>query len=206
MTFYRHTLSGAVDGELWAINWYTSDGGAGNIDDAQAALVAAANTLWTDGGAGAGWGPQVPSIVTLTSAKTASLNALTFKQQSTRIGALALAGTNVGNMAPAQCAIVASLRTDLATHAGRGRIYLPAPSVSALGVSGQLASTPQTNASHAVAHMLSGMHTAGYQPIIWHRGSHTGTNIISVDVGQIVDTQRRRRDKLIETRVSTAVT
>jgi hypothetical protein len=205
MTFYRHTLSGAVDGELWAINWYTSDGGGGSIDDAHAAAVAAASDLWDDTGSGTGWGPQCPAIVTLTSCKTASLNPTTGKQVSTRQDGLSFVGSYVGNMIPPQCAVVVSERTDLATHEGRGRVYLPATGVGSLTATGQLNSTAQANAAAAWGHALSGMLTAGYQPVIYHRASRSGTNIISVDVGQVIDTQRRRRDKLIETRVSAPV-
>lgn len=202
MTFYHHTASGAVDGELWAINVWSTDAGGGNIDDAHAAWTAAAQVIWTDSGSGTGWGPQCPNSVTLSSVKTASIDPLTWKQASTRIGALALAGSAAGNLLPPQSAVVVSLRTNLATRAGRGRVYLPAPAVAAAGATGQLVAAAQNAAATAVQHALQGMATASYQPIIWHRSSHTGSNITSVDVGTVFDTQRRRRDKLVETRVS----
>jgi hypothetical protein len=205
VTFYHHSGSGAIGGETWVINLHTNDLGAGNLAGANTAWTAALNSLWTDTGAGTGWGPRCNAGTTLTLAKTASLNSLTGKQVAVTQATLALAGTAAGISTPPQCAVTVSLRTALATRAGRGRFYMPPPAVTFVIAGGLLASADRDALSTAAMHALQGLVTAGYIPVVYHRSTHSGDNITSVDVGNVFDTQRRRRDKLIEARTSHAL-
>lgn len=205
MTIYHATLSGALGSETWMTNLHLDDAALGSLSGAQTALNAFANTLWTDTGGGTGWGPRCEPATTLTLAKVASLSAVTGKQVNTSESTLALAGTGVAPMVPPQCAVVASLRTALATRAGRGRCYLPSPAVATVTTGGKLTGAARDALALAMQHGLQGLVTAGYKPVIYHRTTRTSDDVVSVDVGDVFDTQRRRRDKLSEARTSHAL-
>jgi hypothetical protein len=79
-------------------------------------------------------------------------------------------------------------------------MYMPVMTVTQV-VAGRLVVADQTRIATAAQKALQSLATAGYIPIIYHRTTRTFDPIVSVDVGDVWDTQRRRRDKLIETRV-----
>jgi len=120
---------------------------------------------------------------------------------------LALVGTGTGEPLPPQNAIAVSLRTDLPTRAGRGRFFLPSPVVSTV-LDQRLDSTAQTDILNGSLALLQDMAGHGWTPVVYHRANNrttfvgTGDTIVSVDVGDVFDNQRRRRNKLVETRVS----
>lgn len=106
---------------------------------------------------------------------------------------------------PFQTSIVFSLRTAVAGASGRGRMYWPAT-----GVPLQIATLRPTTAfcasvagtvsaflaaiSNAIEVTIDG--SAG--PAVWSRKLNTLNPVIAVQVGDILDVQRRRRDALIE--------
>jgi len=114
---------------------------------------------------------------------------------------LALVGTGTDEPLPPQNAVVVSLRTDLPTRAGRGRFFLPSPVVTTV-VSQRLDSTAQDDILHGARAMLESMITDTWVPVIYHRGANQADDVVSLDVGDVFDNQRRRRNKLVETRVS----
>lgn len=116
------------------------------------------------------------------------------------LASLALVGTGTGEALPPQNAVVVSLRTLLPTRAGRGRFYLPSPVVSTV-LDQRLDSTAQTDILNGALAMLQHMAGLTWQPIIFHRGGQTPDDVVSIDVGDVFDNQRRRRNKLVETRV-----
>lgn len=92
----------------------------------------------------------------------------------------------------------------MATRAGRGRFYLPPLAVSTVA-DGRLSSTAQGTVSSAVEAFLTSLGGASLTPVVRGRSTHTSTPITRYDVGDVFDTQRRRRDKLIETRIGGTV-
>lgn len=101
---------------------------------------------------------------------------------------------------PAQCSRVYSLLSGISGRSYRGRMYLPclnAP-VSAAGKS-----QPQLNQAAEFADFLIDVAAAwpGADPI--RPGVHSATqnlvtDVTAVRVGDVIDTQRRRRDALVE--------
>lgn len=119
------------------------------------------------------------------------------------------AGTASGGGAPLQIAVVASHRTPQTGRRGRGRMFLPAIAASFIGTDGQIASTQRQLAADRQAALLESL--TYFSPVseFYVRPIVTGAPwtqyamITQVQVGSVPDTQRRRRNALVET-VSTA--
>lgn len=107
---------------------------------------------------------------------------------------------------PNQCALVVSLITPRAGARYRGRIYVPALAML-VGANGRLQPSQAGPFLAATVTLLKGLNTAAaanLSPTLWSLdvvsgvGAGAATNITSVRVGDVIDTQRRRRDALPE--------
>ncbi|HSR54336.1 MAG TPA: hypothetical protein VLV83_26210, partial [Acidobacteriota bacterium] len=114
------------------------------------------------------------------------------------------AGTSEAACLPFQCAVVVSLRTALATRAGRGRMYTPGVAVDQQD-GGRLVTAAQTTIADSAKAMMDALNGAGLAPVIYHKAAGNFDGVTSLDVGDVIDTQRRRRNKLIEGRTSRVV-
>lgn len=117
---------------------------------------------------------------------------------------VAVAGDS-GNALPPQCAIVCTMRTALAGRSHRGRFYLPGPATGAVTNVGALDSTAQGVIADALQAYMVDLIADTYFPAVYSRTLHTHTVCSSMDVGNVFDTQRRRRDSLTEVRLSRAL-
>lgn len=120
-------------------------------------------------------------------------------------------GTGAGKMPP-QCAQVVSLRTNTPGGSGRGRIYWPAAGVS-VGSSLE-ASTPSQATTlgdfktyfQALASSLATSYSPiGFNLAVRSRATHTTPHVTRMQMGNVIDTQRRRRDTLGEVYQTTTV-
>lgn len=200
MAIFRHLLSGTSPGEIWSFSLHTDS--ALTVDAAHSAWTTAVSDYWTTGA------PALAAFFNAniegTQTSTALLSGTTGNQVSRRISAVSLPGTNPTAMLPFQIATVVSLRSDLATRAGRGRYYLP-PLTTAQVTAGRLAAADQATIADRSQTFFGAMNSAGLTPVIWGRQTLVATVINSIDVGDVFDTQRRRRNSLIESRESRAV-
>lgn len=118
----------------------------------------------------------------------------------------AVAGTSAPTMPP-QVAIVASLRSDFPGRSNRGRVYIP-NRTAVLSANGQVTASVCTGVATAIANFLSlaRTRTINGRPIIPIVDSSTTTDseIVRVTVDSVLDTQRRRRDKLVAETVASA--
>lgn len=197
MALFRHQASGIVPGESWSFSLHTT----GELS------LAAAHTSWTDS-TGTAWtggldGVMAPDVV-MTEVSTAELDVTTGGQTTRVIGDVSRPGVDAGSMLPFQCAPAVSFRTAFATRWGRGRLYLPPPAASVLSA-GRLSEVAQDVILGAMQALFAGLQGDGLTPVIWSRTRLETTTIVSIDVGDVIDTQRRRRGSLIEERVSAAV-
>lgn len=119
--------------------------------------------------------------------------------------ALPVAGQN-NPLLPNQCAVVLSLRTATPGARGRGRLYLPALHVGA-DLNGRLAASVRDKIADVAKTMLDGMNTAaetaGYAEtnalcIASGVGLGSCPDVRQLKVGDVIDTQRRRRDAIVE--------
>lgn len=113
---------------------------------------------------------------------------------------------------PLQSAVVCSIRTDTPGGSGRGRIYWPALGV-ALAATGRIA-TPTTALLVADfktyllamrSALAAGFPTIGFDIAVRSKTTHTTPHAVRLQVGDVVDTQRRRRDSLAESYVQVTV-
>ena len=105
---------------------------------------------------------------------------------------------------PFQSALVATLQTGRPGRSYRGRMYLPF--LTSAFNAGKISTTSVTLGARAaaVADLLADTATAassfpGLQPAVVSKAADAVTSVTSVRVGDIMDTQRRRRDSLVET-------
>lgn len=110
---------------------------------------------------------------------------------------------------PFQAAIVSSLRTAHAGASGRGRLYWPALGMT-LGTSTARPTTATvTSFLSGVKTYLSGIEGAievtltGVTLVVWSRKLPDIFPVTAIQVGDVLDVQRRRRDSLIEAIQST---
>lgn len=190
MALYRHRLSGVFPGEEWSFNIHSES--TLSLAAAQSQFVSGVNDFWTL------FAPHVCDDISATLATTVEIDPATGKQLSGADTVLALAGTNATACLPFQCSVVVSLRTNLRTRAGRGRFYLPSVAVDQQA-GGTLTAAAQTAIADAGAALLNGIEAAGGSVVIYHRTTHTTTDVVEARVGSIIDTQRRRRNQLVET-------
>lgn len=197
MALYRHVVTGISPGESWSFTLHTEG----------TASLEAANTAWHDAVV-ALWTGQLDALVspdiTVTEVSTAELGLDTGMQLTRVIDDVSLPGVATGAMLPFQCAAAVSFRTQFATRWGRGRLYLPPLSADVLSA-GRLSASAQGTILAAMQAAFTALQGDGLNPVIWSRTKLTTYPIVSIDVGDVIDTQRRRRNKLVEERVSANV-
>lgn len=200
MTVFRHRATGThTGGEQWTFGLYSE--GTGTVDEAETAWDNGVTSFFTSMGA------AIPSTVSVLTTSTASIDETTGAQITRRELTNGSAGTGTAESLPYQVTPVVSLRTNLATRAGRGRFYAPSLGVDQIS-GGRLLTAARTALADAALAMLQDVMISGLVPVIFHRTASSGTaqfsrtQIISLDVGDVLDTQRRRRNKLIESRES----
>jgi hypothetical protein len=105
---------------------------------------------------------------------------------------------------PYQTSVVTSLRTAFPGAQGRGRLYWPATANILLGATMRIDPTTVTNLLAGVKTYLSGLETAvqatvaSARLVVWSRTSETGHYVNRIQIGDVTDVQRRRRDTITE--------
>lgn len=196
MALYRLVASGTTPGEAFSFTMHAE----ANLStgDAATAFGDALTACWA-----AGMDELTTPDVDLTLASAAAINEATDGQITRVEVVLALTGTDAGEMLPFQCATVISLLTASATRHGRGRFYLPPLAVSTLDT-GRTSAAAITTLDTAWTAFFDSLNTDGVNPVVRNRTGHVSTPVTSARVGNVIDTQRRRRNKLVE--VYTAIT
>jgi hypothetical protein len=123
--------------------------------------------------------------------------------------AVATAGTGASPH-PYQTSAVISLRTATPGASGRGRLYWPATAAAIDTASLRITAAFHPTLLAAAKTYLSGIETAieatltGVALAVWSRlGTGSVSVVTSLNVGNVFDVQRRRRDTLVETYLTT---
>lgn len=193
MALYRHRLEGTFPGEVWSFGLYTDS----NLS------LAAMHSQWTTGITNF-WATAEELFCTdveTTRATTVELDPATGGQLTGAESTRADAGTSTSTCLPFQCAPVVTLRTSVLSRAGRGRFYAPSLAVDQVAA-GRMTTAARDTLADAAEAMVQGLTSAGGTLVIYHRSTGTTTPVTSLDVGDVIDTQRRRRNKLVEARTS----
>ena len=201
----RVSILGAMpSGEEWSVNPIYSIGGdfGTPVSSSQAntiALAIAARTVPT------GLTSIMNSTTTVTGVRVEA-RSLTgvLESQAEAMKAVATPGTGTQPL-PFQSAAVISLRTALAGASGRGRMYWPATGMALVTTTLRPLNTLVTSVLSGAKTYLSGIQTDidvtldGVALGVWSRKLADINVVNQLQMGDIVDTQRRRRDQLIET-------
>lgn len=214
----RVTISGTCfgDSEIWSTGFYLGreDADAEAPTDANAATVAAAwATMFThaDTKIGSNYFSSTVKLALLNVDGKTDLENVVQYDWATRPQ-----GPNGGTTYPAQIALVASLRSEkkrgIASH---GRMYLPGVSAPIDGT-GKMTSSFYPAIATKVGALFQTLVTdttlPGY-PVLASKGkaglfagAGETQGITSVKVGNVYDTQRRRRNALVESYSTVAIT
>lgn len=126
--------------------------------------------------------------------------------------AAAISGARAGtitNGLPNQCAVVASLRSAQGGARNRGRIYLPCTG-QIVGTTGRMGPTNVSGLLATTSALLNSINTAlgvtGRLSVESTVSTEPGRAITQVRIGDVVDTQRRRRDAFAENYSTAPVT
>lgn len=117
-------------------------------------------------------------------------------------------GGSSSTQLPPQDSIAVSWKTGQVGPRGRGRMFLPSATSAALS-GGHVATTPQSDITAAAVALLEGLAYTGsgigsvnVRPIVTGKPFEQYGVITQASVGSIVDTQRRRRNRLTEVYVT----
>jgi hypothetical protein len=203
MTFYRVLFRGAFsNGEEWQTGFGVDDVGLSSTadvaDDAAAAFAAeplALTRLLRDN----------DSVSSLVVYRLPSLGGPATEVEERILG---VPGTSSGlNALPNQVAVVASLRMGYPGRSRRGRMFLPCRSSAALNADGFLNDTVRPLVAQDVADLFGNFNNAlsGRRVAVLSPTTGSAFPVTSVDVGNVCDTQRRRRNALSEVRSTVSV-
>lgn len=206
MSYARVSILGQFPGgEKWSINPVFDPNGEGLDTVSQAnldAAVAAVNAL------------TIPSALMTLQGSGVTVNGCRIEVRSDtddRLIGLSTASRatpsgGAGSLKlPTQSAIVVSLRTNTPGGRGRGRLYWPATGV-VLGTDGRISSpTPTAIAADMKTYLLAIRNALattnpliGFDLAVRSQASRQTPLVVRLQVGDVVDTQRRRRDAYIE--------
>lgn len=125
---------------------------------------------------------------------------------STQNQSVTHAGTVSTESHPKQIAAVLTLRTALSTRSGRGRVYIPATGVNVSSSSGACNTTQVSTCVDDLALFLSAIDSGGVHGVVVSQTMGVANKITQVDCDQVLDTQRRRRNRITSARHIHAVT
>lgn len=209
--YHRVYIDGTLAGgaERWSVGLgFTS---SASVTPTPAGLTAWADAIMTSLAGGSGWAGNLKSLLSTQGSITgvrvysyADVGAPADVQGASTL--VALPGSGTPTMPP-QCSLVASLLTGNPGKSFRGRIYWPhcGGALAAGGKSGLAGQTLTTNMG-AWLGSLGALNTGDVGEVaVVSQALGAVTPVTTVSVGDVVDTQRRRRDALVEVRTLASV-
>lgn len=200
MANYRITVSGTLPGETFNFGLHAS-GPAGDAAGCATAAATALTDWWTD--ATDPGNAIFTNDISIVAVRAAELDPLTGKQIDASESALALTGAAAGDMLPHEVSVAITTRGAAANRRDRGRVYMPPPAQSTSS-NGLFLALSAGHLANGFAIVINELQAAGFTPVILHP-DQTTTQIVELDVGDVFDVQRRRRNKLIEVRTRVGV-
>ncbi len=188
MTIYQHSAFGTFTaGDVWNVTMHSSSANA----------LAPVHTAWTTavsnfltGTLQAMW----PTDVTCTGTMTNQLDPVTAKNVAQTKSSLAITGTGAGGKPSPRDCVLAGLRTNKPTKAGRGRMYWPSVDTGHYTATGRLVQADMQTIATGWAAVLTAL-AGTTTPIIFHKKILGFDVIVAVSVPDLAASQRRRTNK-----------
>lgn len=211
MAFNRVNIDGTLVGgaERFTVGVAYQGSASSAVTDSGALSAWADRIMGAFNGAAGTWGPTLRANVGSTSTIS---RVRIYAYDAPGGSATALGQSSVASVAgsgtvllPPQCSVVASLLTNVPGRRTRGRMYWPFLA-GVISSGGTFAGpTSPANLAVAFASMLASIgnlaeSTINPRPVIVSVAGNVVTPVTSVSVGNVIDTQRRRRDSIVETR------
>lgn len=204
MSVFRHRFVGkCAAGDTFVYQWYAES--IRTIAQAQLAAVAWNAAVWNGATAGNGYKDHVTADVSMLTVITAEIAASTGKQLQRAETAQVIAGVAAGNSLSADCCMVVSLRSSLPQRTGRGRFYMPQPAALNLTTQGRITADMTNDILAALTAAWGAYDTGIDRPVIYSPTFRLTRPIISFDIPDLFTTQRRRENKVTQTRVTAAM-
>lgn len=203
MPNYLCVAGGLLGGtQPWSIRAYAV---SASTESATETTWDTAITAWWNS---ASWLALMPSTTTLTYTYTSTMTA-NFKQSTKTTTTHNIAGGSASPSLSYSTCVIATLRTALASKAGRGRWYLPPPADSALATTGYvLSSAAQTALQTALNALGTALGSTVTLQILHRHATLSGlaalslTPVVTGDCSNKLAVQRRRGDKVVPTRLA----
>lgn len=193
MTVFLCRMAGQLpSAEVWSCGLHVSS--AGNIDSAMDSWALYTNYLWNTRVA---FTKHFATTVTLASQTVYELDQASGKAVDKRERVAAGAGTSANLCLPQEVAEVVSLRTAAPGPAGRGRMFLPPVTVAAVTNQARIDPAVTQDLRAEVYELLSQLGSTAHAPILYSKG-RANRPITQVEVGDVFDAMRSRRDSLKE--------
>ena len=203
MALFRSDFQGSIYGIeefQHGLHWNSSDSSAGLAADLAAAWLTvladtAFNTFYRT--------TVVWSQVNVSELGATPANPILTSAQAS----IADGGTSADVSLPAQCSPCVSLSTSTAGSRARGRMYLPPPDSTAVTISGRLDASFRTATINALDTFFATMAANAATPVVVSSvgGVYTSYVVNTIRLGDVVDTQRRRRNNIAEVYTTAAV-
>lgn len=200
MAIYRIDFPATLPSGETALFGFHADAGTATDADAAASADAWLNAFMSGATPAK---PLWPTTLTIGPCKVSRLDA-SGNVVSAAFGGASVAGTGSAstNQLPPQCSVVVTLRSALSGGSHRGRFYLPPMSTASVNSTGRFEATAKTTLVGALGNAFLAYDATSPSPqvVVWSRKNLNAVNVTRYEVGDVVDTQRRRRDKLTEIR------
>lgn len=120
---------------------------------------------------------------------------------------LGVSGASSDAGLPAQCSPCVSLTTATAGSRARGRMFLPPPDTTTLTASGRMSAQSRTDLVAALDTFFGTMSSNGADCVVVSAvgGVYTTYPVNTIRLGDVFDTQRRRRNNIAEVYTSAAI-
>jgi len=201
MALYLHRFQGkCAAGDQFTYGWHANS--LRDLATAQAAAVAWNATVWNGAAAGNGYRDHVTADVSMLNVITTTIDPFTGKQLARADTAQVIAGVAGGNSMGADVALCVSLRTSLPQRRGRGRFYLPQPAASQLTTQGRVLPDLINDLIDSLTSAWTTYDSGTDRPVLYGPTDRIIRNIVSFDIGDLYDTQRRRENKVTEARTT----
>lgn len=209
VALYRWSIDGGLpSGEVFAFGSHYTASSLGDAQDVADAIAASWDQMWTHSTGGYTAKECFTSTTAFSQVTVFETPAAGGPSTDKAIKTLTQnTGSQGGNPLPPQCAVVVTLHTANATRHGKGRMYLPAPATAWVTAAGRLDTSHRNALAGWAAAFIGDVNSfvGGQSVDVFSRATETAYPVTSISVGDVIDTQRRRRDALVEARQSVDV-